>query len=63
MHLLNRQCQYKAYKDDKSTSFLRGCYLLGLLRPCCLRSRDLPSPLMAIFFIFLSYVSFVNVYQ
>ena len=33
MYLLNRHCQYYSYKDESLTTFLRGCYLLSLLRP------------------------------
>ena len=32
MHMLNRQCQYKVYREDKS-NFVRACYLLNLLGP------------------------------
>ena len=33
MHLLNRYCQYKAYKNDKSNFIFKRWFLPSLLRP------------------------------
>ena len=51
MHLLNRQCRYKAYKYDKS-NFVFKSMLLAMFTEAHAafgRGGDLSSPLMAFF--------------
>ena len=50
MHLLNRQCQYKAYKNDKSNFVLKSMLFAKFTQAhAAFDWGDLPSPLMAIF--------------
>ena len=50
MHLLNRLCQYNAYKDDKSNFVFQRMPFIKLTGAHAAYGRGiLPSPLMAIF--------------
>ena len=47
---VNKQCQYEAYKDDKSYFVLKDILFAKLIQAHVAFGRgDLPSPLMAIF--------------
>ena len=50
MHLLNRKCQYKAYKNDKSNFIFKRMLFAKFTQAHAAFARgDSPSPLMAIF--------------
>ena len=61
MHLLNRKCQYKAYKNDKSNFFFKRMLFAKFTQAHAAFGRgwggggDLPSPLMAIFYFYMAY--------
>ena len=54
------QCQYKAYKHDKSNFILRGCYLLSLLRPML---SSVGGFAISVFFFFFFFHFFHFVFQ